>query len=773
MMDTEGLGVFYLGKPVNPATRAVLEEPLLYASKHLTTHAVVLGMTGSGKTGLSVAMLEEAALDGIPAICIDPKGDLGNLLLTFPDLAASDFRPWVDEAEAERKGLSPEAYAAETAAGWRAGLAEWQQDSDRIRRLKESVEVTLYTPGSNAGRPLALLRGFDAPRGEIDEETLAERVSAAVSGLLGLVGIDADPLQSREHILLSRILHDAWAERRDVDLGALIPLIQKPPFARIGVLDIETFFPTSERGALALGLNNLLASPAAQSWMQGEPLDIGRMLHTQSGKPRISVVSIAHLSDAQRMFFVATLLAEMVAWMRAQGGTSSLRALLFMDEIYGFFPPTANPPSKPPMLTLLKQARAFGLGVVLATQNPVDLDYKGLSNCGTWFIGRLQTERDKLRVLDGLEGASLSAGNTLRREDLDSLLSSLGKRMFLLHSVHADAPVLFHTRWTLSFLRGPITREEIKRLTHGDRPTPTTATSTPVRSVRPAAPAGLDERFVGAGTAYRPHVHALVRVHYVNAAQGIDAWVELSLLAPIVPETAALDWAQAAAVDSRVLTASPNEGATFDDLPAHVGAKNRVVDWKRALAVWVYQSRPAVVLRCEKLGVTAVPGEAEGAFRQRLAMAARERRDQAVAKLEGKLEPKLRVLADRMKRAEAKVNKEKVDAQAATVSTVASWGNAIFGGLFGRGSAVSKVASAARTTSRSFAAQSDVGAAELAAEEVAANRAALQEELRAEIEVLKAEHDPAALVVEETRITARKTDTEVVLLQLVWCAQGS
>jgi hypothetical protein len=774
MTDYERLGVFYLGKPLHPETRALLPEPLLYPSKHLTTHAVVLGMTGSGKTGLSVGILEEAALDGIPAICIDPKGDLGNMMLTFPDLAPADFRPWIDVEEANRSGISPDEFAAKTAASWAKGLADWQQDGERIRRLREAAEVTVYTPGSSAGVPLALLRSFDAPRGEVDEETLRERVSAAVSGLLGLLGIDADPLQSREHILLSRILHDAWVEGQGVDLGALILAVQKPAFDRVGVLDLESFFPGKERAALAMGINNLLASPGAQSWMQGEPLDIGRMLVTPAGKPRISIVSIGHLSDEQRMFFVATLLSEMVAWMRAQGGTSSTRALLFMDEIYGYFPPSANPPSKGPMLTLLKQARAFGLGVVLATQNPVDLDYKGLANCGTWFIGRLQTDRDKMRVLDGLEGASAASGNTLDRAAMDDLLSSLGKRVFLLHSVHADAPVLFQTRWTLSFLRGPITREEIKRLTQGQkaaapavRPAHTTA-----RPTRPAAPQGVEERFHGNGSAYSPWLHGVARVHYVDARQGIDHWEELSLMAPLSEESPFVLWNEAESVEPRKLGDSPSPGAIFDDLPAHVGKKSAPADWKKGFAAWIYQDRPTSLLHNAFLGLTSKPGENEAAFRQRLAHAARERRDEAVAAFEKKMAPKFKSLDERLKKAEARVGKEKADAQAATVNTVTSWGTAIFGSLFGRGSAVTKVASAARTTSRSFSAQSDVEAAEAAARDVEESRDELEAEVAAEVARLTAEADPAALTIGKTEVVARKADTQVLLLQLVWKADA-
>ncbi|HSP18380.1 MAG TPA: hypothetical protein VLQ79_02630, partial [Myxococcaceae bacterium] len=407
MQDYEKLGVFYLGRRWDPKSRKTLGELLLYDSKDLTTHGICVGMTGSGKTGLCIGLLEEAAIDGIPALAIDPKGDLANLALTFPSLAPADFLPWADEDEAKKQGLTPQQLAEKTAATWKQGLADWDQDGERIARFRGACEVAIYTPGSKAGRPLALLRAFTAPPQAVldDDEALRARVQGAVSGLLALAGIESDPMQGREHILLSQLVQRAWSAGQDLDLAAVIQGVQRPPFDKVGVLDLESFYPAKERGGLALALNNVLASPGAAAWAEGEPLDIQKLLWTPAGKPRIAVLSIAHLSDAQRMFFVTTLLSEVLSWMRTQSGTGSLRALLYMDEIFGYFPPSAMPPSKLPMLTLLKQARAFGVGVLLATQNPVDLDYKGLANAGTWFIGGLQTERDKLRVLDGLQGA--------------------------------------------------------------------------------------------------------------------------------------------------------------------------------------------------------------------------------------------------------------------------------------------------------------------------------------------------------------------------------
>lgn len=396
MQDYEKLGVFYLGREFDPARGTPNDNLLLYDSRDLTTHAVCVGMTGSGKTGLCLALLEEAAIDGVPAICIDPKGDLANLLLTFPNLSASEFTPWVDRAEAARQGLSVEEYAAQTAASWKKGLEQWRQPVERVARFRDSVDLAVYTPGANTGLPLSVLRSFAAPSEAVlgDAAALRDRVATVVSGLLAQLGRDADPIKSREHILLSNVIDRAWREGKSLDLVALIGAVQKPGFDQVGAFDLETFFPAKERLDLAMAINNLLASPGFTAWMEGEPLDAQRLLFTSEGKPRVSIISIAHLDDSQRMFIVTLVLNELISWMRAQSGTSSLRAIFYMDEIFGYFPPTASPPSKPPMLTLLKQGRAFGLGCVLATQNPVDLDYKGLSNAGTWLIGRLQTERD-------------------------------------------------------------------------------------------------------------------------------------------------------------------------------------------------------------------------------------------------------------------------------------------------------------------------------------------------------------------------------------------
>jgi hypothetical protein len=471
--DYEKLGQFYLGREYDLEKKSSADKNvLLYDSKDLVTHAIVVGMTGSGKTGLCIDLIEEAAIDGVPAIAIDPKGDLTNLLLTFPYLRPEDFRPWINEDDATRTGASPDEYAKQQAELWRTGLASWGQDGERIRRLKAAADFAIYTPGSTAGIPVSIVRSFAAPPAALrdDSELFRERVATTATSLLALVGIAADPVKSREHILLSTLFTAAWTAGQDLDLEILVNQIQKPPMGRIGALDVEKFYPAKDREDLALRINGLLAAPGFAGWLQGEPLDIGAFFRTPAGKPRVSIFSIAHLSDAERMFFVALLLNEIYGWVRTQSGTTSLRAILYMDEIFGFFPPVAEPPSKRPMLNLLKQARAFGLGVVLATQNPVDLDYKGLANTGTWFLGRLQTERDKQRVLEGLEGAASAQSASFDRKSMGELLAGLTNRVFLMNDVHEDGPVVLESRWAMSYLRGPLTREQIKVLMKDRRP---------------------------------------------------------------------------------------------------------------------------------------------------------------------------------------------------------------------------------------------------------------------------------------------------------------
>lgn len=683
MSDCDQVGSFYLGKEFDLSSRtlAVPEQRLDYDSRHLTTHAVCVGMTGSGKTGLCLSLLEEAALDGVPAIAIDPKGDLGNLLLAFPRLAPSDFRPWVEPQEAARKGMSTDDFAASQAKLWRDGLAQWGEGPERIQKFVDSVERVIYTPGSSAGIPLTVLQSFHAPPPALvaDGDALREQITSAASGLLALLGIDADPVRSREHIFLSNVIEASWRSGRDLDIAQLIQQIQRPPFERIGVVDLEAFFAAKDRAQLAMSLNNLLASPSFASWLEGEPLDVGRLLYTPEGKPRLAVVSISHLDEAQRMFLVTILLSEVLAWIRTQPGTSSLRAILYMDEVFGYFPPSANPPSKRPMLTLLKQARAYGLGCVLATQNPVDLDYKGLANAGTWFLGRLQTERDKARVIEGLEGASAAAGSSFHRGEMEATLAALGNRVFLMNDVNEDRPKVFQTRWALSYLRGPLTRDQIKTLMDPLRSRFVVASPEEGQgasatlphqpaSNRPILPAGVRESFLpvvervpdGYRLEYRPGLAGSGKVHFVHSPAGIDVWRECQLLQPMHDTPPDDVWAQAETLSERLaVEGEPDAAAAFAALPSELAREKSYAIFARQLADHLYREATLKVLRCALLDATARPDESRDMFLERLEPLAAERRIAERAKAEDQFAKKLTDLEARIRKAEAGVSSQR------------------------------------------------------------------------------------------------------------------
>ena len=796
MQEYEKLGVFYLGKTYDLEQQKLGEDLLLYDAKDLTTHAVCVGMTGSGKTGLCISLLEEAAIDGIPAIALDPKGDLGNLLLTFPQLEPGDFQPWIDPAEAARHGQSVEQYAAQTAKRWKTGLAEWGQAPERISRFREAVDLAIYTPGSNAGLPITVLRSFSAPPANLieDGDTFRERVASATAGLLSLLGIDADPIRSRESILISNLFTKAWQEGRDLDLPRLIGEIQSPPFDKVGIVDLESFYPARERVELAMSLNNLLASPSFAGWMEGEPLDIKRLFYTEAGKPRLTVISIAHLSDAERMFFVTILLNELLAWIRTQPGTASLRALFYMDEIFGYFPPTANPPSKTPMLTLLKQARAYGLGIVLATQNPVDLDYKGLSNTGTWFLGRLQTERDKARVLEGLEGASAAAGSGFDRGRMEAVLAGLGSRVFLMNNVHEDQPVVFQTRWVMSYLRGPLTRQQIAALMEdrknaeppkpgaSSRPAPAAgALENGPLSEAPVFPPGVEVFYLAESApkttgslVYRPALLANVKLHFVKSTYKVDAWQTATVFAPIGKQLPKSVWEDADFLEGPPLELeqAPAENAAFTSAPAELSNAKNYDAWKDRLETHLYRTRRLIVYKCSELKEYSQPGESEGDFRARLRQLAREHRDLEVEKIRKKYGTKFESLRNKITTAEAAVSREESQASRAYFDSAISFGSTILGALFGRKTVsrtnVSKASTSLRSAGRAAQQKSDVARAQEKVEELKSDLQNLEQELTKAVESLEAKFEVEKLELEELEITPRKSDIGVGGISIVW-----
>ena len=804
--DYEKLGVFYLGR--TKAADGAPASNLLYDAKDLTTHAMIVGMTGSGKTGLAVSLIEEAAIDGVPAILIDPKGDLANLLLQFPELRPTDFRPWIDEDEARRKGLSPDELAVKTSETWRKGLAKWDEDGERIRRLGRSAEFAVYTPGDTAGRPLCVLRSFDAPKG-LDSTALRDRILYTVSGLLGLLGLSDDSVQGREHIFLSTLLEHEWRAGRDVSLEGIIRGVQDPPFSRVGVFDVETFYPAKDRMKLAMSLNALLASPGFSAWLEGEPLDAARLLHGPDGRPRVSVLSIAHLSDSERMFFVTALLSEVLSWMRRQPGTGSLRAILYMDEIFGYFPPTANPPSKAVMLTLLKQARAFGLGIVLSTQNPVDLDYKGLSNCGTWFIGRLQTERDKMRILDGLASASDAASAGFDRAEADKLLSGLANRTFFLRNVHDDASVLFETRWAMSYLAGPLTLPQLRTLCPARDAGQNGAAAGGVRSsqfavassqdavgkeletgngelqtpggARPALPATLKQYRPAAIDAdespvWRPVALGIAKLHFASATAKVDLFEERSLVAEIEDDGSVI-WEDASVERGRMAVRVGAPGAGSGEfIPPPEGALTAKTDaaWRKSFATALFQTQALELWRYAPLKLLSNAGEDEGEFRARVAMADRERRDAEKQKLTDEFQKKALALDDKIRTASARVEREKDARKSQWLSTAVSAGATLLGALLGsRRSATSagtitRAGSTLRRTASIGKKTGDVQRAEDSLDVLQERRAELEKDFEAKVEAIRPVLDPAEVELESVVIRPRKADIDVLALGVLW-----
>lgn len=697
---------FYIGTEVGPATGQT-GQPVLYPGKDLTTHGIIVGMTGSGKTGLSIDLIEEALMDGVPVIAIDPKGDLGNLLLTFPGLTPEEFQPWIDPAEAERKGLTVEQTAAATAENWRKGLAGSGIGADRIALLQQLADFVIFTPGSTSGISVSVLQSFRRPAGDLGDEETQEKVKGVTSALLGLIGIEADPIRSREHILISSIINDTWGKGRDLTLPDLIVQIQNPPFDKLGVFEVNTFFPPKDRLDLAMRVNSLVASPSFQSWLNGAPLDVAGFLRGSDGRPRCSIFAIAHLSDAERMFFVTLLLQEIIAWMRLQQGTDSLRALLYFDEVFGYFPPYPfNPPSKVPLLTLMKQARAFGLGVMLATQNPVDIDYKGLSNAGTWIIGKLQQEGDRERVLGGLEGALQEGGGTLDRAWFSDVLGKLAPRQFLLHNIHASKPVVLQSRFAMSYLRGPLTKAQIgvlmssrktefERVTHEAVPT-----AGPSRYL-PAFPDGVPVLFLPgpSGTPLSPYVFGEADVAYEDSTTSTFVQEHILLSIPAT-EWSAGSWGAASQLPepSTWLKTAP-DGVLFGEVPADL---QKPASWKTIASRFkdALKARPLTLLSSKVYKVAQQDNETEAQFMARLGVLSAPDITAAVNKVQDKVVEKQRKLQQDLTAAQQRLEIAQMDARNSTAAEVMQGAETVLGWLTNRRRSVSAVARSHGTAQR-------------------------------------------------------------------------
>ena len=823
-------GQFYLGEVRDPGSGEGTDEAQCLDADRLTTHGVIVGMTGSGKTGLGVLLLEEALQAGIPTLVIDPKGDMGNLALRFPDLAPADFEPWIAPEDARREGVDVPAYAAKEAAKWKEGLAGWGIESDEMRRYRDAAEITIYTPGSGAGVPLNVLGSLAAPSLDPNThaEVLADEVEGFVSGLLQLADIEADPITSREHILLSNLVLHSWRAGRDLDVGQLIAQVQRPPLRKLGVFDLESFFPEKERMKLALRLNGLLASPAFGTWMQGAPLDIGELLYTAEGRPRAAVVALAHLSEPERQFVVTLLLSKVATWMQTQPGTSELRALVYMDEVFGYAPPSAQPPSKKPILTLLKQARAFGVGLVLSTQNPIDLDYKAISNAGTWFIGRLQTERDRARLLDGL-----STAGAMDKAALDDAIAGLDKRQFLLQRA-GKTPGVFGTRWAMSYLRGPLTRHEIGKLGEltGVRtsagpgaaaPPAATAPSAPAPAGTPAAapaastppatafaePAAPAPAALGANeSAQAPIVARNVKVAWLDPAATWSAAVgaipggtryEAALAARVhlrfderysevdheetweavwfpLQERFDADDAIAVGYDDRDLDDREPEDAIYVVPEAPIGKTTFFKEIERELLDELYRDREIEIFKNGELKLYSRVGESKEEFLRRCDAVAQDEEDAEAAKLRDKVESKMRTLQERLRAAERRVAELDEEVGARGREEWISLGGDIVGAFLGGRRRTRSIASSiGRASRRRRMTSTAANRLDTAAEKVDAigdDLQALEDDLVEQLAAIDETWAEKAQQIETMPIGLEKNDIDIDELTLVWVPRG-
>lgn len=805
-------GKFYLGRPYDLKKGKTATKPLLYDPDDLTTHGVVVGMTGSGKTGLCIDFLEEAALNGIPAILIDPKGDMANLLLHFPDLAPEDFQPWIDPDEARREEQTVEEKSEKIAKIWEGGLKEWGIGRERIEAVRNAVEYAVYTPGSDAGIPVSILASLKAPQTSWEEnkEAYRERISSTVTALLGLVGIESDPVRSREHILLSNLFETAWKAGQDMDLTELIHQIQSPPFDKLGAFEIDQFFPENDRFELAMTLNNLLASPSFEAWIHGVHLDVGQLLWTADGKPRHSVFYLAHLPDSERMFFTTLLLTEVESWMRAQPGSSTLRAILYFDEVFGYMPPVANPPSKPPLLRLLKTARAFGLGVLLTTQNPVDLDYKALSNAGTWFVGKLQTEQDKSRLLDGLE--SVDAGiSGFKRSDVDKLISSLDKRVFLLHNVHERGQQIFKTRWAMAYLRGPITRtqlQEVNELVGAHKPPISTTvrdeskTETQVDRVdavkeavgtttrHPRVPAGISEFFLpniitssqalkGAmqdlaktevlGLMYKPVLLVQADVRYLDRKINLDHVEASAAIAEDVDPKGFIRWDDwtISPLNPASFDSGPSPDAQFAPLEAPLNDAKSLKVIEKDFQDYIFHGAGLKIPSNPALKIFATPGTSEAEFHSQCSEAADEAADIEVRKLEKKYKTKIKRIKDRLTKEQRELAEDQADLGSRKVEEFATLAENVFS-LFSGSRSTRRISTSLTKRRMTSKAKADVEESQEVIEDFMQELDDLQAELAQEIDEIHDRWDRVALEVEETVIAPFKKNIRVDLFGVAW-----
>jgi DNA helicase HerA-like ATPase len=787
-IDYEKLKLFYIGKEESSKD---IYTPLVYKNKDLLTHAAIIGMTGSGKTGLGISLLEEAAIDNIPSIIIDPKGDMGNLLLTFPNLQGSDFEPWIEEQDAINNGVTVKEHAQNTANLWKKGIEGDFQSTQRIEKLKNAADFTIYTPGSNAGVQISILSSFKAPSREVleDNDLLVSLINSTVSSILSLIEEKNDSI-SKESILISSIFMNYYSAGKDLNLEQLISLIVTPPFEKVGIFDLETFFAQDDRLKLALKLNTIIANPSFKSWIEGETLDISNLLYDENGKAKVSIFSIAHLNDSQRMFFVSLLLNQMVSWMRRQEGTSSLKALLYMDEIFGYFPPSANPPSKQPMLTLLKQARSFGVGIILSTQNPVDIDYKGLANIGTWFIGRLQTKQDKEKVIDGLSSAS--DGN-LDKNQVMNLLSNLEKRTFILKNINEDGIKVFKTRWALSYLKGPIPKDDIRKLmankinqsnlkSSENKPEEQTAKAhipKVEQSSKPIITSNITQKYLysSQNNSYylQPYLTFSCNVHFVNSSKAIDLETTQAFKIYLDEEMKAIDFEEKETLENSSFEEKERANSSYYTLPVFIQNEKELKAIEKDFSDYIYRNTRLSLYKNDAMKIVSKQEESLSDFKIRLQDRLNEKIDEEVEKLQIKFQKDNDSIEDKLSNLYEKLEKEEQQATATTTDTLISIGTSLLGAFFGKSvlskTNLGKVASSAKGASRILKERNDIKYVEADILQLQEEQKALQHTLENEIEKINTSNLSSNYEIEEIFIKPKRSDIYNIKLELLWKEQ--
>jgi len=774
--DYEKLKLFYIGKETNGQGESV---PLLYKNKDLTTHAAIIGMTGSGKTGLGISLLEEAAIDNIPSIIIDPKGDMGNLLLTFPQMRGSDFEPWIDDSEADSSNMSKKEFAQKTASMWESGIKSDFQDNARIQKLKDSAEFTIYTPGSTAGIPVSLLKTFKAPNEKIleDYDLLTSHINSTVASILSLVGVQSDQVSGKEHIFISSIFMNYFSEKKDINIEELISLIVTPPFSKVGVFSVDDFYSSEKRLELAMKINTLIASPSFKNWMEGEPLDISNLLYTKEGKAKVSIFSISYLSDKERMFFVSILLNEMVSWMRRQEGTSSLKAILYMDEIFGYFPPTKNPPSKLPMLTLLKQARSFGVGVVLSTQNPIDLDYKGLSNIGTWFIGRLQTKQDKQRVIDGL-----STSNSIDKKALLNQISNLEKRTFIMKNINESELKVFKTRWVLSYLKGPISKNDIKFLMK-DRVRKTSSDkkedgkeNLSNKASKPMISTDIEQFYMYSSQSQnydlQPYLLISSTINYFSTSKNINTQHEYSYKIYLDARDKNINFEEKEPFEERNSSLKAKLNSNYYELPKYLLDLRSFKGLLRDVSDYFYYNNELVLYKEPKLKLVSKQDESLEDFKIRIKDRLNEKYDDALEKLKDKFKREEKRIESKRETLYNRLEREQADLKSKTTDTIISIGASIFGAFFGKSimnsTNIGRASAGARKVGRLSKEKNDVSIIEDDILDLNEDIEKLKSNLQEDADLLQKEFKTQNIDLEEVYIKPRRKDVINTKVALLW-----